>query len=132
MPKADTMVNKTPSMIKRNIVVYFLSLVNYFDEYHLSNLSTSTHSYINLFNLSIILKGLWKAQKIFCLIICPKIIPFRKQCKQKLCGRQINFFYLLWSHNNEIPHVSLCSYLCCRTWHFSHRSHSSHNAKKDK
>ena len=33
MPKADTMVNKTPSMIKRNIVVYFLSLINDFDEY---------------------------------------------------------------------------------------------------
>ena len=32
MPKADTMVNKTPSMIKRNIVVYFLSQVKDFND----------------------------------------------------------------------------------------------------
>ena len=36
MPKADTMVNKTPSMIKRNIVVYFLSLFNDFNDYRLT------------------------------------------------------------------------------------------------
>ena len=90
MPKAETIVNNTPSMINRNIITNFFKW----------KWNSITRNYFLLGKPTI---------TIVCEVSFSRINPLENNI-HKVCGIQHKLF-LLWSSNNEIPHVSLGSYL---------------------